>query len=287
MRFLLRQDFADVGLITDPSSNSSASGAAFGYSNDKVADNVAWTVHGTAIAALNFDNGFGPHETINLVAGSVGIYGGLNKTTNSNKKSTSQNIDTDVFGGFLELGFDHIFGGDQWLRLKVGAVNDNLKNTSAVSTTLEWIPVYSDLLIHWPYFFSTPWTQVGVRFDPQLKLQLDDDVNRTVLFSNHKDALRIGPQFGLWIQPFADIEYLSNLNINLVYHPYYETYSAAYLSWFQTSITYNLDPNGMLGITGTYQKGRDENNGTSVDLFKLTLTGKLDYCTAWCPPPKP
>jgi hypothetical protein len=261
-------------LVTDPTSNSSAAGAGISYSSDAIARNNSWTFHGTAIGAYNFDNGFGPSQTVNLFAGSFGLYAGENRATNSNAKLASQNVDTDTFGGFLEMGFDHIMGGDQWIRVKVGAVNDNIKLTSAISTTAEWIPVYSDFLIHWPHFFSTPLTQIGIRFDPELKVQFDDAVNQTLLFSNGRDALRIGPQFGLWIQPFADIACLSNLNINLVYHWAYETYSKQDLSWFQVAATYNLDPNGMLGLTASYQKGSDENTGKQTDVVKLTLTSK-------------
>ena len=40
-------------------------------------------------------------------------------------------------------------------------------------------------------------------------------------------------------------------------------------------LTYNLDPDGYLGLTGSYTKGRSEDTGRKIDLWKLSLTGKL------------
>lgn len=289
-RFLLRQDFTDVSIITVPdpsgSGNSKASGASIGYTKDGVTKNALWTVQGTVIGAYSFDNGYGPENTVNLYAGTFGLYAGLNKQANSNPKiAATKDSDVQSYGGLIELGFDHILGGDQWIRAKSGVVEDHIRSTTTWSTTLEWIPVYPPF-IHFPRFISLPLTQVGFRFDPSIVVQYDTARNQKLLFSNGPDSLRIGPQLSLWVQPFADIAYLSNINWNTTYHRYYETYSGRYLYWFQTAATYNLDASGMLGLTGSYQRGNDELTGKKTDQLKLTLTGKLDYCTAWCPPPK-
>jgi len=281
-KFLLRQDFTDVSIIP-MSEPSKATGASIGYSNDSVTKNTLWSVQGTAIAAYTFDRGFGPDNSVNLYAGTIGVYTGLNKQSNSNPKiAATKDTDSLTYGGVLELGFDHIFGGDQWFRVKSGVVEDHLKSTTAWASTLEWIPVYKPY-IHIPHYFSLPLSQIGVRFDPSIVVQYDTARNQKLLFSSGPDSLRIGPQFGLWVQPFADIAYLKNLNINTTYHRYYETYSGRYLYWFQTAATYNLDTNGTLGLTGSYQKGNDELTGKQVEVIKLTLSAKPDYCSGWCP----
>jgi hypothetical protein len=115
--------------------------------------------------------------------------------------------------------------------------------------------------------------------------QFDDSLSpgKTLLFANKPEAFRIGPQLGLYLEPAPDVKYLDRLLLNLVYHPYYDVYSGRPEHWFQGNVTYNLDQSGMLGITFAYQRGADENTGKQTDLYKVTLSGKLDYCTADCP----
>ena len=229
---------------------------------------------------------YGPKNSVNLIGGSLGAYATVNRQLNSDAKLSDKNQDTWTYGGLSELGFDHILGGEQWYRTKVGVVTDNIKDKSDFADSLEWIPVYPDELIHFPSKIGP----VGFRFDPEVKIQYDHalDPAETLAFSNRPQSLRIGPQLSLWLQPFADIDYLAALNVNLTYHPSYEVFSGRHLSWFQIASTYNLDPNGVLGLTVGYQRGSDEDTGKDTNLFKVSLTSKLDYCSGGgCPPQAP
>lgn len=282
VRFLLRQDFTDIGLISSPNPNDKATGASLGYSGDQVAKNDALTLHGAAIAGYTFDYGYGPDETINLIAGSIGAYSTIDKLSNSSSKFTKQNRDIETFGGVGELAFDHIAGGEDWIRFKAGGVDDHIKNTSSLSSAVELVPVYPDYFIHTPHYFNSIYSQFGIRFDPELRVQYDRALanGQTLLFSNQADALRIGPQATILMRPFADITNLNNLNLSLTYHWSFETYSRRELSWFQAAGTYNLDSSGLFGLTASYQRGSDEDAGTNTNIYRVTLTSKLDYCIA-------
>jgi hypothetical protein len=45
--------------------------------------------------------------------------------------------------------------------------------------------------------------------------------------------------------------------------------------YFNSSLTYNLDPQGYIGLSASYTNGRSEETGRRQDLWKLSLTGKL------------
>ena len=111
----------------------------------------------------------------------------------------------------------------------------------------------------------------------------------------------MGPQLGLFLEPFNGIETL-NLNlltINTIWHWYHDfvgpriNYVAAANKYnfdiygsrnayvFQTNLNYKLSAN--IGLTLGYQRGVDENAGKNVNLFKIGLTGQL---CGGCPPAK-
>jgi hypothetical protein len=45
--------------------------------------------------------------------------------------------------------------------------------------------------------------------------------------------------------------------------------------YFNSSLTFNLDPEGYVGLSGSYTRGRSEDTGRNQDIWKLSLTGKL------------
>jgi hypothetical protein len=289
-RFLLRQSFADVSIVSAPDPNAKATGAGISYSEDWVSKNTNWNVQGAVIGGYSYDFGLGP-GTISqpsLRALSFGPYYTIDKVQNSSTKLATQNKDNETAGGLVEVGFSRTSDYYDWFRVKSGVVDDNIKGTSTFSSSLEWIPVYVPYLIHWPRFVDVPWGQFGFRFDPELVLQYDDSqsAKNKLLFSNKIDSFRVGPQLGLYLLPFPDVQYLNRLFLNLVYHPYYEAYSAKTKEWFQSNVTYNIDSAGTVGLTFTYQNGADETTGKQTNLYKVSLTSKLDYCSAYCPDKK-
>jgi hypothetical protein len=144
------------------------------------------------------------------------------------------------------------------------------------NVTAEWIPVYAPLYIHRP--FPVFDEAMILRFDPVLLVQYASVVgkNQVLDFNGMQQALRIGPQFTLRIWPGPNTnEFFSRFSGAVSYHWAYETYSSRGISWFDRAITYNIDPEGQFGITGSYRKGRDEDTGTLTDIYKIALTGKI------------
>jgi len=204
---LLRQNFEDIGLLGCPEDVDKATGASISYTDDYVAQNRSWAVNGTAAVVYASVNDKANRST------SVAAYVTVDRSQNSNKNLTSKNVDVIAGGGALELGSLNILGGQQYFRLRVGAITDNIQNTTAVSAVAEWIPVYFAYNIHFPFALIGP---SGAQFNPEIVAQFDRSTDRHELaFSDHHDAFRIGPQIRLLLFPMVrDGSILSRLSAN-------------------------------------------------------------------------
>jgi hypothetical protein len=89
--------------------------------------------------------------------------------------------------------------------------------------------------------------------------------------------LRLGPELGLLILP--DPGYvsgpLSRFSALVGYNIWYETYSKKRITWFTSSLTYNLDEDGNFGLQGTYNTGQDENVGKWTNIYTIGLSFKI------------
>jgi hypothetical protein len=123
---------------------------------------------------------------------------------------------------------------------------------------------------------------LGIHFDPDFRIQYDslDGGNKPLLLSNRTDALRIGPQVGIWLRPFDAVPYLENTIANAIYHWDEELYSRQNLYWAEVDLTYKFNAN--VGITASYQNGKNESTGATTNLFKISLSSALDFCSSVC-----
>ncbi len=276
--FLLRQNWQDTGIIAGkecPDSVDKATGALVSFTNDRVANNRIVAVNGTA--ALIYNNITGdipgqitPYET------SFGIYTTINQSTNSAVAKAKSNVDTLAYGGVLEFGFTNRDGAN-YFRLRGGGVNDGINDTTAGNITVEWLPVYNPLFIHVPRIqpFGLP---IITRFDPELIAFYDETVgkNQTLAFNGRPQSLRLGPELTLNFLPFPGLsDFQSRLNAKVTYDLFYEAYSGTWLNWFASSLTFNVDKAGHLGITGTYKRGEDVNTGQWTNIYTVGLSGKI------------
>ena len=274
--FLLRQDWKDIGLLGCPETTDKAAGAELSYSDDRVARNGVFTARGTA--AVYYTSMTDVPTTPNgPYYQAFGAYLTVNRAINSSAALSKSDSDKIAFGGALELGYETPFGAN-YFRLRGGVVEDRLKNTSAMNLTAEFIPEYDDFAIH----LNSPFRPLGapfyVSFDPSFLVQYAAVTGKGQLldFNDLPHALRIGPQATLRVFPLFNAEgFMARLSGAATYHWAYETYSRRGISWFQTSVTYNIDDAGQLGITGSYKKGSDEDTGTRTDIYKIALTGKI------------
>jgi hypothetical protein len=318
MVIVVRKDFANIGIVglqDEASGSDKATGAKISVSNDRVAKNVSWTLQGVATVGYRtfFGDATAPNGPFYALAGA---YAGIDKITNTAAKPDTPSKDNSIAGGLVELGTNSILG-DDYFRFKAGAVTDHLAQRTLatigkttimgtepqtnLSISAEWIPVYN-LSAFNQYIpgFHFPWHPFDlngpfIRFDPELKFQYDStsDSTKILAFSNKSRSLRLGPQFGVIIIPFAGNDWfaddswfkpnLQNISITTYYHTYREFVSHHNFYNFQTNLNYKFNDN--LGFSAGYTRGSDENTGKRVNVFTAGLTGQI----CWggdCPKPK-
>jgi hypothetical protein len=273
LMFLLRKDFADVSLLSAPTPTAKASGAEFSYTRDNVAKDTTFAGTGLVAVAYSYLNG-DIHDP--FIGVTVAPYVSFNRELHSNK--VSNNVDTKTLGISGEVGFQNaVFDGSDYVRGRAAAVSDDILGSTNVSTTVEWLPTYAWVA------GSVPGTYLNFNFMPEMKLQYDNTTaaGKTMRFSGQSEALRIGPEVNLQYRFYgpdgAAYDLLRRFSGNLTYHWWSELYSGRSESWFNTSLTYNLDEEGHIGLTTSYKRGSDENTGAAFDLYKVTLSAKL--CT--------
>jgi hypothetical protein len=275
---LLRQDWQDVAIGSCPDTVDKATGAQISYSDDRVANNRVWSAQGTAALLYNSIIANDP-QAVSLFDTSFGGYVTIDRVMNSSPAKSSANVDTVAYGGVAEIGISTPanIGWVNYFRVRGGGVEDDLKGTTSVNVTAEYIPVNPYLNIHTPFepFGSAPFI---VRFDPELIAQYDDATGKNSLlaFNNRPQALRLGPQLTMKLFPLPGApDFISHFTSSTTYHWAYESYSGSSFSWFQTALTYNIDKAGHLGWTGSYQRGQNENTGAFTNIYKIALTGKI------------
>jgi hypothetical protein len=174
----------------------------------------------------------------------------------------------------------YLLGGDfEVVRLMPNVVQDAIKGTTAVAVMGQYIPAWITIPGIWAV---TPILNGNVtyQFDPALDIQYASTTDRKkpLLFSGKDQSLRIGPEFYLIVTPFAGgNEWLSRVNIQGKFHPWYEAYSTntSMNYWWANSITYNLTSDGNFAVAFSYNRGRDENSGTLTNQYVASLTGKI------------
>jgi hypothetical protein len=271
--FLIRQDFSDIWLFDKPTAVSNAKGATLSWANDNIAHDATWSIHGMGAVVVSIPGGY-LDKGYPVLGASLAGYAQIDREIHSNL--VKKNSDALAGGIAGEIGFD-TGPGSQYFRLSAGAVNDRLADQTAFTTMLEWLPIYGgDKCIGSPC--SVPGLPVIYRFQPELKLQYDrtTDDGSLIAFSNRKDSFRVGPEFTFLFKPFGpDMEFFSRFHGQVTYHPWYEVFSGKSQYWLDSSVTYNIDDKGHLGLTGSYSRGYTELTGVLTDLFKISLTGKL------------
>lgn len=273
---LLRRDFTDVLIFTNPAAAlpvAEAEGAQLAISGDRIANNTAWSVNGMAAVVLqHISNRFpepgepGPH----LIGVSVAPYAKVERVSNSNPKAQKNNLDTLTTGGFTEIGLD-MLGGQHYFRLKGALVEDRISDKTTAAAVFEWIPIYSSLKIGTPTsLFGMP---IVYRLNPELKVRYDSLVLDAV--KNEREyLLRAGPQL-VAVYKFAEDglpEVLKRVHGKTAYS--WLTSSNGDYSLFETSVTYNIDAEGHVGLTGSYSNGEVEATASKVDIWKLSFTVK-------------
>jgi hypothetical protein len=277
-KFILRQDWKDLGGFgaACPGSADKAQGAQISFANDQAAGNQVVTINGTAAVLFNSITGDVPPPTPYAI--SFGAYTTVNNVSNSAASQTKSNADSVAYGGLLTLGYSNDTVAN-YFTLRGGMVEDYAKNTTAGNAVFEWSPVFIPLFIHYPYHFESIGIPIIARFDPDLAARFDSatGLNQILAFNSMRDSLRLGPEFALSIVP--DPGYvsgaLSRFTALVGYNIWYESYSRKELTWFTSSLNYNIDDAGNFGVKGAYNRGQDETTGKWTSIYTLGLSGKI------------
>lgn len=303
--FALRQNLKDLGGFAAasaqtasgagdpqacPSPFDKANGAVFSYSDDRVAHNRVTTFQGLGAVLFNLPATYTvPPQDYHFAGESIGAYASINDISNTSTKKASANADTTTYGlvGLFTIAPPGEKGLYNDIRLSGGGVHDAIKNTDSANVTIAIDPTYTPLYINTPIFNSAA-DPVSFLFNPELLIQDDaaSGAKNVLQFNGKTNSLRMGPQFligmypnkqcaqfGCEDSPFGSALY--RISLTFLYHPYYELYSRAYHYWTNTSLQYQLDDAGHFAISGSYQRGLDENTGASTNLYLVGLTGKI------------
>lgn len=271
-QILLRQDWKDFDLLKCPGAAEDATGAQVSYTNDIASGNHVWAIDGTA--AVVFNSLMTPDLWWQPTYLNFGAYGTLDRSFNSATKFTASDVDKVGYGAFLQVGYlsDYL---QSFVRLRGNVAENRIKNTTAANVIAEYIPVYDPLYIHYP--IGPIFGPYALRFDPSLFVQYSEvtGTGQILPVNDRTEALRIGMQATLRLLPYLAAGPLARVRAAVTYRWATETYTGRNLSWLQSEMTYNLDPEGHIAVGITYKRGDDEDTGAFTNVYKAGLTGKL------------
>jgi hypothetical protein len=284
--FVVRRDFNDIWLfdrrkqVQDLTNVEDAQGAQFSVSSDRIADNVSWNAHAMVAGVYQLVHDRYPSKldptAFNFIGFSVAPFAKIDRISNSNPAARVNNLHEVSYGGSMETGFD-LLGTSQYFRLRGAGTTDHISRETSGSALLEWTPVV-DGILNSPIPLKLPVTFI---FGPQMRVRYDnvivDDATAAKSY-----LLRVGAAGTLhyrldtellpaWMMASGFLAKLSGQTTLSYMHS--DTTGKTY-SYFDTSLTYNIDDAGHVGLTGSYTKGRSEDTGRRVDLWKAGLTVK-------------
>jgi hypothetical protein len=280
---LVRRSFTDVFLFSCPTTTADARGAEFAYTRNEVANNSSWAING--MAALSYQH-FGDYGGV--LGYAFTPYVQVERQTNSKSSLRSRNTDL-ITGGFSgEIGID-AGAWSHYSRVSGAFSSDNVNRIDYRSVAYEWLPV-ACTINGAALNLACPTSFAGVflyRIHPSLLMQYDtvEGLDGILGFSNRREALRVGGRVLLnvrTIPALADIMgwgpevagFVNSFVLNASYHAAEEVYTGKYYQFFETALTYNLDPAGISGLTFSYNKGKSETTGDRIDLLKAALVLK-------------
>ena len=214
------------------------------------------------------------NATGNILEKSFGIYGQINSDYNSNAAvAKKNNIDTRTAGFSGEVAYE--YGADiHVFRLIPNVVFDNIKNTTAVAVKAQYLPMWYGL---WSVT-GIPGFPYTISFNPALDLQYTSAMEHSqpLQFSGKDQSLRLGPEFGLIVAPiYSETNFFSHFGINETFYPWYEAYTGRGSYYWANSIFYDFTKDGSIALAFSNDRGLDENSGTMMNQYVLSLTGKI------------
>jgi hypothetical protein len=281
--FLVRNSKDDLGSFNSPSSLKKATGAEFSWARDRVVGNDTWTARGLVAERL-----FGweePSLSPYVAHALIAPYVVFDRVSNTTKKTNDVN---DLTGGIsAEVAFANFLQATHYFRLMAEEDSDFEGHAKNWNVALEYQPfgnpsmeqsnsIFAYLgtpLPLGPYFFLT----ITPKLHAEYRSSQDGSIDP--IFAVHDHALRVGPSVTATVSGnslFDDVPwYIQRTHLRVTYGALYDLSSSKNYPLLDTALTYDLDPHGYLGLTLSYRKGKLETTGASVDLAKVSLSGKF------------
>lgn len=283
LQVYLRDSQVDIGAFMSPKAAKDASGATFGWSNDGIAANTAWSGKGVLTVPYIWDMTKPSPVGQSYIAGfAVGPWLSFNRVTNSSSALRSKEVDILSAGAVGEIGVARVLGGTQYLRAK-GGVNGNFHgDVRSWSVGGEWQMVRNErdggLSISAPNPLGS--LPVTWEIDPIARLEYLRRVNgsRDPVFATRDAALRIGPTIALTIAPRQNSlvvpDWLQAASLNASFSYLYDTLSARSYWLLNAAAVFPIDPAGHFGVKFNYQLGKLDETGQRVSLATLGFAVK-------------
>lgn len=279
----LRKSMDDLGTWLNPGKLEKAAGAQFSFSQDNVTNNRNWSAQGLlGVRLLRW----GAPETIPYISESMfALYTQFDREFNS--KLTKNDVNDLTMGFSSEVAVPNIGGATWYMRANGEILTDFDGNVRSWDVRGELQPfgnldrdgpntIFSYMgtpLPLGPYFYLT--VTPKLRAEYRGRLEGSDDP----LFALHDRVLRAGPLLtvnidGDTVFPEHTPWWAQRLHYQLVYGYLYDTLSSLSYNYLDTSLTFNLDKQGYLGLSFSYRKGKVEASGKDIDLAKVSLSAK-------------
>ncbi|MGY2986294.1 hypothetical protein [Bradyrhizobium sp. USDA 4508] len=245
--------------------------------------NTVWSARGVVVVPIYGHYGPLKEEDRYSVrpAFALAPYISFDKVSNSNASQVSSNVNNLSFGLVSETVLANVGKEkptDHYFRLK-GGVNTDFEG-ALKSTYLrgEWEPVSTANFINAPYplfnFNVVPLYKLGADYMSQA-----GKITQPV-FTDHSQALRVGPRVGLEIQPVSGLglwpSWFENFNLVASYSFLQDALSPRNYYLFDSTVTYNIDKDGNYAVSGNYRRGRLDETGARVDQIMLGFAIKLN-----------
>jgi hypothetical protein len=284
---LIRSDFSDLGPFSCTHDLISSQGATFSWTNNLLTHQNTAAADG--LIALDYSLYQAPGNFLQGI--SIGAFVQGNNTYQFQPTATQARDGYTVTpGGFVEFDlFNSLprFGGIDAFRFRGGQAMASTGTTSD-SFVAEWIPTYDTGFLLTNQAVPIGKTGLLFTFAPELMVQYDhfDGGTKTAaIFSDHNEALRIGPQF-LMILNFErtylpkNLQFLTSCSFQLTNHESWDQNSGKEYTWTAAAFNYTFpsfsNPNlPHFGLTASYGVGNSEATGNQTKQVKLGLAAKL------------
>jgi hypothetical protein len=285
----IRQSMDDLKSFEQPSTVSSAKGALFSWTDDRVQNNETWVAQG--LAAVRYDAQFAPVKGQPYWSDAlVGGYVAIDHQVNSNPANAKNNIDNLTFDGRAEFVMSNLWDASHSVGMDAQVVTDSEGVAKNWAVTADYTPHGFFPVVGQGTFLS--WLDDPIdlgysvlTFTPQLNGEYRGSINNNTdpLFIDHAEILRFGSTLLLTVGPNVLRKddptvpvFFQRSSLNLSYEYLYDTLSQRQFNYFTGAYTFNIDPNGNLGVTLSYRHGDIPATAQTVDQYLISLSAKLD-----------